>query len=253
MKRVALSLIGFAAIGAVHAFRHVEPALQPEHVLHRESASGSVARVLRRSGDGDDEARRADVRTKLRASEAGTYIDDILLERDSALARWHDRPDKPLTVWIQPTTRIADWSPDFVTAVRAAFMEWDQLALPVHFMFVGDSAKAEIHLTWIDHFTEPISGRTKWARDDNWWITDASIVLALHHQQGEALDADAMKAIALHEVGHLLGLDHTSDPDAIMSPRVRVRDLTAADRATVRLLYTLLPGPIGKQSAATVH
>ena len=101
-----------------------------------------------------------------------------------------------------------------------------------------------MHVTFVHHFDEPISGRTKWARDDDWWIIDADIVLAVHHNSGRTLDDDAMKAMALHEIGHLLGLDHTEDLTSIMAPRVRVRDLSVADRATARLLYTLPPGGV---------
>ena len=114
----------------------------------------------------------------------------------------------------------------------------------MRFAFGSDSASADVHVTFIDQFDEAISGRTKWERDDSWWITDADIVLAVHHRNGPALDEDAMRALALHEVGHLLGLDHTEDATSIMAPRVRVRDLSAADRATVRLLYTLPPGGV---------
>ena len=53
-----------------------------------------------------------------------------------------------------------------------------------------------------------------------------------------------LASIALHEVGHLLGLDHTRDQNNIMTSRVRVRDLSAADRATARLLYSLPPGSV---------
>lgn len=51
-----------------------------------------------------------------------------------------------------------------------------------------------------------------------------------------------MRAIALHEVGHLLGLDHTTDQTSVMAARVRVRELSAADHATARLVYALPPG-----------
>jgi predicted Zn-dependent protease len=69
-------------------------------------------------------------------------------------------------------------------------------------------------------------------------------VLAVHHHKGDVLDEDAMRAMALHEIGHLLGLDHTYDVRSIMAPKVRVRSLSSADKATVRLLYTLPPGAV---------
>ena len=49
-------------------------------------------------------------------------------------------------------------------------------------------------------------------------------------------------SIALHEVGHLVGLDHTTDTSTIMTPKVRVKELQPSDRATARLIYALPPG-----------
>jgi predicted Zn-dependent protease len=187
---------------------------------------------------------KAEVRRRLAERGSGTYINEMLAERDSALARWPDRNGIPLTVWVQPTSTVGDWTDEYASAVRDAVNGWDALGLPVRFAFVTDSAEADVHVTFIDQFEESISGRTKWERDENWWITDAEIVLAVHHRSGPALDVDAMRALALHEMGHLLGLDHTEDATSIMAPRVRVRSLSAADEATVRLLYTLPPGGV---------
>jgi hypothetical protein len=178
------------------------------------------------------------------AGEPGTYIGDILAERDSALARWPERLVDPLRVWIQSGDSIADWKPEFVDQTRDAFVTWQNTGVPVAFVFTRDSVNADVHVTWRDHFDEQISGKTMWARDENWWIVDANISIALHHNRGEALDASAVRAIALHEVGHLLGLDHSNDTTNIMTARVRVRDLSNADRATMRLLYTLPPGSV---------
>lgn len=185
-----------------------------------------------------------DVRRRLREGAPGTYVNELLLQRDSALARWPDRRKRPLRVWIQPQTPTFDFNVAFPDIARNAFEEWSGTGIPLVFSFVHDSSKADVHVTWIDRFGEQISGKTLWAHDDDWWIVEANIVLAVHHRGGEPLDTSAVRAIALHEVGHLIGLDHTSDTANIMTPKVRVKELSDADRATARLLYALPPGKV---------
>jgi hypothetical protein len=187
-------------------------------------------------------ARSEIVRRRIRQAEAGTYIGDILMGRDSSLARWPDQTS--LSVWLQKAPAIEHWTPEFNVMVREAFDDWSQVDIPVHFRFVSDSASADVHVSWTDQFKEPISGKTRWARDDGWWIVEGNIAIAVHHNAGEPLDLASVKAIALHEVGHLLGLDHCVDASNIMTAKVRVRELSSADRATLKLLYTLPAGTV---------
>ena len=238
-------VLGFVAREAVEAriitVKSSAAVLQPETLAPSRAVQPTVSAE---ASNASPVADLNDVRERLRRGEPGTYIGEILTQRDSALARWPERTAQPLRVWIASGERISGWDPSFANQVREAFDTWTRVGIPMRFTFVVDSTDADVHVSWIDYFKESISGKTLWARDKRWWIVDANITLALHHRGGDSLDGTAVKAIALHEVGHLLGLDHTADTTNIMTARVRVRDLSEADRSTVRLLYSLPAGSL---------
>jgi predicted Zn-dependent protease len=50
--------------------------------------------------------------------------------------------------------------------------------------------------------------------------------------------------VALHEIGHLLGLDHSPDSTDLMFAKAVVRDLSPRDVRTAQLLYDLAPGSL---------
>lgn len=171
----------------------------------------------------------------LRAAH-GTYIGRILLDRDSTLDRWPDRVASPIRVWIEPTSQ-----PGFTDRVRGAFGEWTDVGLPLRFIFVDRARDAEITVRWTEHL-ERKTGNTVWRVDNRGWMRSGDVVLATHMGDGRPLDAQSLRAIALHEIGHLIGLAHSDDGHDVMAPLVRVTALSTADRATARLLYTLPAG-----------
>lgn len=194
---------------------------------------------VRRHNTNVDEARK-----RIASGMAGTYIDELLTARDSAISRWPDRVTRPLRVFVRDGDVLEQWNPDFLPAVRDAFDTWTQAGIPVHFTFVRDSATADIAVHFVERFANGISGKTVWSRDGYHWLLSSDIQLAVTHPNGGTVTAPQMRAIALHEVGHLLGLDHSANPDNIMSARVRVRELSEADKATVRLVYAVPAGSI---------
>ncbi|MEO7085091.1 MAG: matrixin family metalloprotease [Gemmatimonadaceae bacterium] len=171
----------------------------------------------------------------------GTYIDRLLIDRDSTVERWSDHVDRPLTIWIDSSTTLSGAQAVFPAAVRQAFEQWRSTGIALRFAFVASPRDADVRVHWTDHL-EHKTGSTTWRTDRNGWLSGGDITLATHISDGEILDARGMRAIALHEVGHALGLAHSTNPQDIMAPLVHVDELSTADRATIKLLYSLNAG-----------
>ena len=205
------------------------------------------AEARRVPSDNRSDDRRHDVeavRRRLTRGASGTYLAELLAAHDSAIARWPDRITRPLRIFVGDAIALDGWNPDYAAAVRDAFVTWTQTGIPVHVTFVADSATADITVHFVEHLANGISGKTVWSRDGHHWLLSGHIQLAVAHPSGGTVTAPQMRAIALHEAGHLLGLDHTANADNIMSARVRVRDLSDADKATVRLVYAVPAGSV---------
>jgi len=184
-----------------------------------------------------------EIRLALQAYSFGTYIGELFGQRDSINYRWSDRVREPLRVWIQRAP-LGPREAEFPRTVTEAFDPWTQVGIPVAFSFTEDSARADVLITWVAQYESRTTGRTRWVHDQHGWIVGASIELALAQPDGRALDLPALRAVARHEVGHLLGLGHCADETNIMAATVRVTELSEADRATVRLVYKLPPGSV---------
>lgn len=179
-----------------------------------------------------------------------TYIDNILRARGNNIARWVDRRANPILVWIDKKPAVQDWWPDFPNIARDALYVWSSAGIPVRFLFTDDSATAEVRVLWKHNFGDGAAGKTYWARDVNWWIVGADMEIGLHSASGEVYDKQAVRAIVVHEVGHLIGLDHSNDPADIMSPRIETLVLSPTDLRTANLVYRLPPGPVNPPPSA---
>jgi predicted Zn-dependent protease len=189
-------------------------------------------------------ARVAAARSRLRADSAGTYI-AAMLRDDALVVRWPEEAGA-VRVWVQPRTTVRDWYPASVAVARDAFDTWARV-VPLRFTFTNDSTAADVRVRWTDRLTQDEQvGQNRLAYRPDGVAVAADVTLAVHDPRGRVLGAEVLRLIALHEVGHALGLAHSPDPDDVMAARTdgRGRGLTAADVATARLLYALPTGRV---------
>jgi hypothetical protein len=187
---------------------------------------------------------RAEARRQIRESGRSAYLSDMLAaSTDSILHRWDNRILTPVRVHLAPGT-VANYQPAFLDAVRAAFRRWQESGIAVRFDLDGDSTGADVRLQWRLQFDIDRTGQTDLRWDASGHHQSGVITLATFNQVGQPMTVEEIRIVAMHEVGHLLGLDHSPDSNDLMYPVARVRELSARDIQSARLLYRLSPGSI---------
>jgi hypothetical protein len=191
-----------------------------------------------------DELARSETRRLIRASARTTYLSDIVQQGDSMLHRWDNRVRDPVRIYLGPDT-VKNFQPAFLAAVHTAFTRWDAANLPIRFSFVDDSSRAEVVFRWRAQFDIDRTGQTDvtWDKNDG-HIQSAAVTLATIDPKGQNMGPDDIRIVALHEIGHLLGLNHSKDSADVMFSHTVARDLSERDVHTAQLLYILTPGSI---------
>jgi predicted Zn-dependent protease len=187
------------------------------------------------------------LRRQVRNLAAGTYVNDILAEQDSALYRWPERLSDALRVYVEPSSPIAGFDPRYPQMARDIFAEWSAAGFPLRFTFIYDSSSADLTIRWRDRFGPEDGQRigvTERVQTSAFLIAKARVSVANHDSTGRALSPTVVGGVLRHEIGHALGLNHANDLSSVMYRESATATISASDRATLRLLYLVPPGSL---------
>ncbi|KAJ6813997.1 metalloendoproteinase 1-MMP-like [Iris pallida] len=167
----------------------------------------------------------------------------------SGRPRWARPSPITLTYALSPTDTLDYISrKDTEAAVRRAFDRWAQV-IPIRFSRAEDYEEADVKLGFYsgDHGDgEPFDGvlgvlAHAFSPESGKLHLDAAERWSVDFGGEDSKVAVDLESVVTHEIGHVLGLGHSSVREAVMypslSPRTRKADLTVDDVEGVQVLY----------------
>lgn len=199
--------------------------------------------------------------SEAKAKKNAHYLCDYPREKKELYQYFRWSPTEfPVNVYIPPVPSEFNLPKDaqHVLWVRQAFRNWYLAWGKMRFTFVNHPKKADITIRWRESFSNG-EGTWGWAfypipyENEDGELRHRSLInLAVKAQERTAITGvptffseEEFTAIATHEVGHALGLPHSSNPNDLMTPAVfRLStnfkwQISQNDLATLKFIYNL--------------
>ncbi len=164
----------------------------------------------------------------------------------STSLRWNHFP---LTVYIDDSF-IRQKNPEYVTDVIKALDGWKKTGI-ASFSIIY-SPDADISIEWVSGLKEKSTdtlGNTdiKFINISQFGIIQNAKIQLLTKSDSRELNSNDMVNLALHEIGHALGLPHTSEDDimnpVLTIPSKAIKEISSSDTNKLQKLYELPAKP----------
>ena len=168
------------------------------------------------------------------------YVGSLDGKHEPTLPLWRTSTDARRTLWVYfvdpPPER-----PHFWDLTVRAMEEWNDVGgVPLKFRRTRSALSPDVEFRWIRQFEAHQAGTTDWETDGEGWLSSAVVTLATQHEGGTSMSDEFLLLVALHELGHVIGLPHSDDPSDVMHPGNRNMALSDRDIRSARQLYERL-------------
>jgi hypothetical protein len=168
-----------------------------------------------------------------------SYVEDGFGAVDATAAHWAHAPGSLRILYVSfdaaPAGRPDAWQP-----VLAALEVWQAApGVPLRFVATPEGAAPDVVFRFVDRFPTSQAGATHRRLGEDRVIEQVTDTLALTHSICVEMCEAFLRLVALHEVGHVVGLPHSENPADVMHPGNRNLRLSERDLRSVRDLYPL--------------
>ncbi len=178
-------------------------------------------------------------------------------ESSSSLLRWNHFP---ITVYIDDSF-VKNNEHNYVSNVVDAMNRWESTSI-VSFSLVDNPSNADISIEWVPVLKDGSSdtlGNTdvKFSNISKFNVIQKADIQLLTKSDFLQLGGTDMTNLALHEIGHAIGLKHTNEENDIMNPVLdipskSIKEISTADITTLMSLYEAPNKPDLKISGVNV-
>ncbi|HUH14009.1 MAG TPA: matrixin family metalloprotease, partial [Longimicrobiales bacterium] len=178
--------------------------------------------------------------------DAGYLCDELARADSLRVLRWPDTVSR-LRVRV-PVPELADAarSRELRNAAVRGILAWQDA--PLRIEVSGEDVDADVVVSWT---SRPQAGRLGETRLE-WRERDGVVTFRVPRLElatvspldGRPLSGGEVELVAVHEMGHALGLPHSDSPDDVMHAEKTARFLTTRDHRTVQALYRIPTGAL---------